>query len=103
MVSLLVKRLKLILLPDDGVTQIPVTIDLDEIKVTENPEHKKQIKLNDELMMEMRYPSLDQFIKNNFDINESNFDQSFELIVVVLIRFIVRKRFGLLMMSVRKR
>ena len=69
-----------IVAPDDGVTQIPVTIDIDDIKVIENPEHNKQIKLNDELMMEMRYPSLDQFIKNNFDINESNFDQSFELI-----------------------
>ena len=66
--------------PDDGVTQIPVKIDIDDIKVAENPEHNKQIKLNDELMMEMRYPSLDQFIKNNFDINDSNFDQSFELI-----------------------
>ena len=69
-----------IVAPDDGVTQIPVTIDIDDIKVSENPEHNKQIKLNDELMMEMRYPSLDQFIKNNFDINDSNFDQSFELI-----------------------
>ena len=69
-----------IVAPDDGVTQIPVTIDIDDIKVNENPEHNKQIKLNDELMMEMRYPSLDQFIKNNFDINDSNFDQSFELI-----------------------
>lgn len=69
-----------IVAPDDGVTQIPVTIDIDDIKVSENPEHSKQIKLNDELMMEMRYPSLDQFIKNNFDINDSNFDQSFELI-----------------------
>jgi len=69
-----------IVAPDDGVTQIPVTIDIDDIKVTFNPEHNKQIKLNDELMMEMRYPSLDQFIKNNFDINQSNFDQSFELI-----------------------
>lgn len=69
-----------IVAPDDGVTQIPVTIDIDDIKVIENPEHNKQIKLNDELMMEMRYPSLDQFIKNNFDINDSNFDQSFELI-----------------------
>ena len=29
--------------PDDGVTQIPVTIDLDEIKVVENPEHNRQI------------------------------------------------------------
>ena len=69
-----------IVAPDDGVTQIPVAIDIDDIKVNENPEHNKQIKLNDELMMEMRYPSLDQFIKNNFDINDSNFDQSFELI-----------------------
>ena len=69
-----------IVAPDDGVTQIPVTIDLDEIKVVENPEHDRQIKINDELIMEMKYPSLEQFIKNNFDVNESNFDQSFELI-----------------------
>ena len=69
-----------IVAPDDGVTQIPVTIDLDEIKVVENPEHNRQIKINDELIMEMKYPSLEQFIKNNFDVNESNFDQSFELI-----------------------
>ena len=69
-----------IIAPDDGVTQIPVTIDLDEIKVVENPEHNRQIKINDDLIMEMKYPSLEQFIKNNFDVNESNFDQSFELI-----------------------
>ena len=69
-----------IVAPDDGVTQIPVTIDLDEIKVVENPEHNRQIKINDDLVMEMKYPSLEQFIKNNFDVNESNFDQSFELI-----------------------
>ena len=32
-------------------------------------------------MMEMKYPSLDQFIKNNFDFNEGNqMDQSFDLI-----------------------
>jgi hypothetical protein len=31
--------------------------------------------------MEMKYPSLDQFIKNNFDFSEKNaMDQSFELI-----------------------
>tara|TARA_A100001201_G_scaffold35501_2_gene37584 strand:+ start:737 stop:1453 length:717 start_codon:yes stop_codon:yes gene_type:complete len=69
-----------IVAPDDGVTQVPVTIDLDEIKVVENPEHNRQIKINDDLIMEMKYPSLEQFIKNNFDVNESNFDQSFELI-----------------------
>jgi len=67
--------------PDDGKTAIPVEINLDEIKVQENPEHNKQIQLNDDLMMEMAYPSLDQFIKNNFDFSGNvNIDQSFELI-----------------------
>ena len=69
-----------IIAPDDGVTEIPVKIDIDQIKVIENPEHNNKIKLNDELMMEMKYPSLEQFIKNNFDLNQSNFDQSFDLI-----------------------
>ena len=33
------------------------------------------------LMMVMKYPSLDQFIKNNFDFESKNaMDQSFELI-----------------------
>jgi hypothetical protein len=32
-------------------------------------------------MMEMKYPSLDQFIKNNFDFGDKNaMDQSFDLI-----------------------
>ena len=32
-------------------------------------------------MMEMKYPSLDQFVKNNFDFDGNiNMDQSFELI-----------------------
>lgn len=67
--------------PDDGVTPIPVTINLDEIKVKENENHTKNIKLDDTLMMAMKYPSLDQFIKNNFNFEEnSNIDQSFELV-----------------------
>ena len=67
--------------PDDGVTPIPVTIQLDEIKVTEDENHSKNIKIDDTLMMAMKYPSLDQFIKNNFNFEDSsNIDQSFELI-----------------------
>lgn len=50
-------------------------------KVVEHEDHNKQIKLDDNLMMEMKYPSLDQFIKNNFDFDQrNNIDQSFELI-----------------------
>ena len=67
--------------PDDGTTRVPVTIALDEIKVIEDDEHNKQIKLDDNLMMEMGYPSLDQFISNNFDMDgEMNIEKSFELI-----------------------
>jgi len=67
--------------PDDEKTQVPVTLDLDDIKVQKNDKHNNQIKLDDNLMMELKYPSLDQFIKNNFDFDEKNqMEQSFDLI-----------------------
>jgi len=67
--------------PDDGETSVPVTINIDEIKVNKSEDHTNQIKLDDNLMMEMKYPSLDQFIKNNFDMSGNvGIDQSFELI-----------------------
>ena len=70
-----------IICPDDGETQVPVKINLDDIKVQKNEEHNNHIKLDNSIMMEMKYPSLDQFIKNNFDFNDkSAMDQSFELI-----------------------
>ena len=70
-----------IVCPDDETTQVTVDINLDDIQVQKNEEHNKQIKLDENLMMEMKYPSLDQFIKNNFDFNEKNqMDQSFQLI-----------------------
>ena len=67
--------------PDDGVTPVNVTINIEDIEVQELEGHTKQIKLDDSLMMEMKYPSLDQFIKNNFDFGgNATLDQSFELI-----------------------
>ena len=67
--------------PDDGETEVPVKINLEEIQVQRSEEHTNQIKLDDNLMMELRYPSLDQFIKSNFDFKETNqMDQSFALI-----------------------
>ena len=70
-----------IICPDDGETQVPVKIDIDAIKVQKSEEHSNRIKLDDNIMMEMKYPSLEQFIKNNFDFDNKNaMDQSFELI-----------------------
>jgi hypothetical protein len=70
-----------IICPDDKVTEVPVTIDLDDIQVQKSDDHNNQIKIDDNIMMEMKYPSLDEFIKNNFDFKEGNqMEQSFDLI-----------------------
>ena len=71
--------------PDDGVTPIEITLDITDIKVQETEGHDKRIKLDDSLMMDMKYPSLDQFIKNNFDFDKnSELEQSFELIATCI-------------------
>ncbi len=67
--------------PDDKETSVPVTINIDDIKIKKNKGHTNKIKLDKTLMMEMKYPSLDEFVKNNFDFDgEVDMDQSFDLI-----------------------
>ena len=67
--------------PDDSETQVPVTINIDDIKIQKSEDHNKKVKLDDTLMMEMKYPSLDQFIQSNFDFGDDvSMDQSFDLI-----------------------
>ena len=74
-----------IIAPDDNETSVKVEISLDEIEVKEYDGHDKKIKLDDDLMMEMKYPSLEQFIKTNFDFNEkTSVDQSFNLIAACI-------------------
>ena len=71
--------------PDDGVTQVPITINLDDIQVQKNEDHTNRIKLDDTIMMEMKYPSLEQFIKNNFNFEDGNaMEQSFDLIATCI-------------------
>ena len=60
--------------------QVPVVIDLDAIKVQKDPDHKLDIKLDDTLTMRMKYPSLGEFVKNNFDVDNIGVSESFELI-----------------------
>ena len=70
-----------VICPDDEETTVPVMIALEDIQVEKMDGHSPQIKLDSKLMMEMKYPSLDEFIKNNFDFKEENqMDQSFQLI-----------------------
>ena len=68
--------------PDDNETEVSVVIPLDEIKIKKDPDHNRDIKLDDSLVMRMRYPSLSEFVKTNFDLNdEITVDQSFDLII----------------------
>ena len=70
-----------VICPDDEDITVPVTISVDDIKVVKNKKHTNKIKVDDSIIMEMRYPSLEQFIKSNFDFSGSNLmDQSFDLV-----------------------
>ena len=73
--------------PDDGKTTVPVKIYIDEIKVTKNLDHSNDIKLDDKLTLRLKYPSLDEFIKNNFDFSSRDqgaLEQSFEIIATCI-------------------
>ena len=70
-----------IICPDDEKTSVPVSINLDDIKIQKNDDHTNKVKVDANIMMEMKYPSLDEFIKNNFDFKDNSaMDQSFALI-----------------------
>tara|TARA_B100001287_G_C22573032_1_gene477191 strand:+ start:245 stop:961 length:717 start_codon:yes stop_codon:yes gene_type:complete len=74
----------LVTCPDDNKTKVPVVIDLDAIKVVKNPDHSKDIKLDDKLTLRMKYPSLDEFIKNNFDVDNIGVTESFDMIIACM-------------------
>ena len=67
--------------PDDGKTQVPTSINIDEIQVKIDEKHNKDIKLDDNYSLRMRYPSLDEFVKNNFSTpSDVSVDDTFDLI-----------------------
>jgi hypothetical protein len=69
---------------DDGTTEVPVKVFVDEVQVLKEPDHSTEIKLDDTITLKMKYPSLDQFIKNNFDFSTqeslSTIEKSFDII-----------------------
>ena len=56
--------------PDDRETQVPVTIYVDEIKVTKPEGHTNDVVIDDKLTLRMKYPSLNQFVENNFGVDD---------------------------------
>ena len=66
--------------PDDGKTQVPMSINIDSIKVQKSENHNSDIKLDDTYTLRMRYPSLNEFIKSNFNAEDIKVDDTFDLI-----------------------
>ena len=67
--------------PDDKKTQVPMSINIDSIKVQKDKDHNRDIQLDETYTLRMRYPSLDEFIKNNFGaVEQMNVDDTFDLI-----------------------
>lgn len=65
--------------PDDNQTVVDVSINLDDIQVQKNDEHTNILKMNDDVSVVMKYPSMDLFIKNNMNDSGSEVDDVFEI------------------------
>ena len=53
--------------PDDNKTTVEVKVDIDSIKIIKSKNHKDTVKLDDKLSLKLNYPSIEQFIENNFE------------------------------------
>ena len=56
-------------------------INLDDIKIINSKDHNRDIKLDDQLKMRMKYPSINQFIKSNFVVGDIKPEDTFDLII----------------------
>ena len=72
--------------PDDGKTQVQMEIDIDAIKVQKDKKHSNLVKIDEKLSMKMKYPSIQQFVQNNFDIKDTgpDVDQSLTMITTCI-------------------
>ena len=70
----------LVTCPDDGETQVEHKIYIDEIQIEKDEKHSPDIKLDNSLTLRMKYPSLNEFVKNNFDVENIGVTESFDMI-----------------------
>ena len=57
---------------DDPETKVPVTFPVDAVKVNFPEGHEQNIKLTDDIMVQMKYPNLEYFAKVNFTEEETD-------------------------------
>ena len=69
----------LVTCPDDNKTKVPVVVNLDEIQVIRSDNHSADISLDGNLSMRMKYPSMGEFVKSNFNV-EMKVDDTFDMV-----------------------
>lgn len=68
--------------PDDEVTQVPVTIFLNDIAVIFEDSHTDTIKIDDTYSIKMRYPSIDEIVAT--EVEDVTVEQSLRLIATCI-------------------
>ena len=69
-----------IICPDDEKTSVEIPIDLESIKVKKDKSHTNIVKIDDNLSLKLKYPSMDQFIENNFESTNETIKNTMKLI-----------------------
>ena len=63
---------------DDGETQVPLTLQMSDLKLDIPDDHTDTIDLGDDLHIKLKYPSFTQFAENNFLATKVKEDQLIE-------------------------
>ena len=69
-----------IICPDDEKTSVEIPIDLESIKVKKDKSHTNIVKIDDNLSLKLKYPSMEQFIENNFESTDETIKNTMKLI-----------------------
>lgn len=68
-----------VMCPDDGETEVKVSIPLDEIQVQKTRGHKAELKLDENIILTMGYPTLKTFVELNFGDEQPGVEQMFNM------------------------
>ena len=67
--------------PDDEKTSVEVSIDLDSIKVKKDKSHTNIVKLDNDLSLKLKYPSMKQFIESNFEAGVETVSNTMDVVI----------------------
>jgi len=74
---------------DDGETQVPLVVKINEVKLTVPDGHTDIVELGDGLCIKMKYPSMQQFVENNFSVskagtNKDRIEKAFKSVITCI-------------------